>query len=166
MKRPTILQGLTVALLGLALGGGWVAAKPGPGGISPDTLGLTDLPAGAQTPQQPTTDYDGADPGTNRKVPRSYDTAPPMIPHQVEDYLPITTRNECLNCHVNPPKAMVEAKITVVPDSHYVDREGEDRATTPGSVRSVSLRFYQCSMCHAPQADAPVLKGNTFRPAP
>ncbi len=164
MKRPFVGNHPFAALaLALALlGVGWADAKPK--GPTPDSkLGLLDAPAGAQK-DLPAPQTEGSTPGQNDKLQRSYSDAPPMIPHAVDEYLPITTRNECINCHVNPPKAMIEAHISVVPDSHYVGRETSVAGAPPASVRSVDRRFYQCSMCHAAQTDAPTLKGNTFRP--
>ena len=86
---------------------------------------------------------------------------PPVIPHGIADFLPITqAANVCLDCHAVPgPKKKGEA--TPIPASHYVDlrraldRKGEHIAGTR----------YVCISCHVSRTDAPPLDGSV-KPAP
>lgn len=75
---------------------------------------------------------------------------PPMIPHTIDDAIPITvTQNECLGCHkaAEPGK---KAKRPPTPESHWVVTDGK---------RAIEGRRYVCTGCHAPQADvAPLVK--------
>jgi cytochrome c-type protein NapB len=130
-------------------------------GTSPDDIGLRRTPLTGAGKKTEETKVKGGSPGTNKKLARSYETAPPMIPHAVQGFVPIGLRNQCLNCHTNPPKPYRSA--TVVPESHYVGRDGKPTPPAPSSVRKIYLGFYNCTMCHAPQQDAAPLVENTFK---
>lgn len=142
--------------------GGWaIAKKPTK---APDPTGLRTVPVTSdKNTVVPKTAFVGDKPGENRNYERSYHTAPPMIPHTVDIYLPITTRNECLKCHLNPPRDLVKKQIPVVPKSHFMDRNGKDVGGKLASVRNIYAGFWNCSMCHAPQADAKPLVDNAFK---
>ena len=157
MSRTAIL----LILISLA---SWALAQPEKEkNIDPNELGLTQLPLDMDDRVVLETNYQGTHPGKNKMLSRSYDEAPPMIPHDVKDYLPIGLRNECLNCHKNPSSVWQKRGIKEVPESHYVNREGEIIKAHP-SVRDVYGGFYNCSMCHSPQTNAPLLKENIFKP--
>lgn len=86
--------------------------------------------------------------------------APPQIPHDIDNYLPLTTaNNQCLGCHDQP--AMIGRKAkgmpTPMPKSHYTDLR-----RTPNKVgqKLIGSR-YVCTQCHAPQADVSPLVENT-----
>ena len=84
---------------------------------------------------------------------------PPVIPHAVGDFLPITrSANGCVDCHALPgPKQKGEA--TPIPASHYVDLR---RAPEAKGEALVGAR-YVCISCHVPRTDAPPLVASTFR---
>lgn len=130
-------------------------------GTDPDDLGLRHTPLTGAGKKTEAPKVKGDKPGTNEKLARSYHTAPPMIPHAVDGFVPIGLRNQCLNCHTNPPKPYRAA--TLVPETHYVGRDGKTAAPAPASVRMIYLGFYNCTMCHAPQKDAAPLVENTFK---
>lgn len=157
--KPIFPVPLLLAVLVLSLAAGWALARQPDDGLPI----LRKAPVQAADPGPKATEYQGAAPGQNDPLARSYETAPPMIPHAVDDYLPITTRNECLNCHLNPAKAITEKRVTALPRSHFQDREGKDRAGALKSVGDIYFGFYNCSMCHAPQANAPALVDNLQR---
>ena len=103
--------------------------------------------------------YGGGDPGTNKRAVRSYNSAPPMIPHTTKDMLPITREsNLCRDCHVQPD--LLGQKITAgvpipAPASHYVDvKKGE-----------LNMGRWNCTQCHRPQAKVDVLVKSTFKKA-
>jgi len=99
---------------------------------------------------------------TQGSLPRYYDDAPPMIPHAVNTYVPITgTNNMCLGCHNLPAKVgqpKVAGSPTPMPASHYQDPWGE----TKGADK-VSGARYNCTECHAGQADVKPLVENTHK---
>jgi len=137
------------------------AKGPKKKGVAAEDIGLRKAPLLKIAPPAPRTKTEGSRPGENRKLEKSYETAPPMIPHLIEDYTPIGLRNQCLACHTNPPKKYRRA--TLVPESHYRDREGNNPAPGPVSVRQIYHGFYNCTMCHAPQKDAKPLVENVFK---
>ena len=49
----------------------------------------------------PTYEWKAEAPGANAVLERSFENAPPLIPHNLDDMLPITTDNNmCLSCHI------------------------------------------------------------------
>jgi len=101
--------------------------------------------------------YAAHEPGENRLLPRMTAEAPPLIPHEVGEYLPITRdTNACVDCHAVDTQ---EAGGPVpLPASHYVDLRNAPtvRRTTVAGAR------YVCTACHVPQAAVQPLVGNTF----
>ncbi|NOZ04006.1 MAG: nitrate reductase [FCB group bacterium] len=107
--------------------------------------------------ETPATNYLGSEPGENNRYQRAFENAPPMIPHSVEDFLPITkTENSCLGCH--SPEEAEDAEAPAVPASHLYDIR-RNKALT-----DLNPANYNCMLCHAPQTDAQVLIRNTFTP--
>jgi cytochrome c-type protein NapB len=91
-----------------------------------------------------------------------YDTAkplpgsgmPPMIPHTIDESLPITiANNDCMSCHKAPEKGK-KAKRPPIPESHW-------KAADAGLA--LEGRRYVCTACHAPQADVAPLVRNDSR---
>lgn len=121
--------------------------------------------------------------GTADRYERAFTNAPPMIPHDVEGLLPIVTgNNSCLGCHM--PEVAPSVKATAIPSSHFanfrpatgmakngkITKEGKEVDNT-GDFKTVAKKMdklnparFNCSQCHAPQADIPTLVGNTFTP--
>lgn len=98
-----------------------------------------------------------SDPGEQAVVPAAFYGSPPVIPHTVTDFVPITTDfNMCVECHALDEAG--EGDPTPIPESHYTDLRND-----PGKVTSdvVGAR-YKCTACHAPQTDAPPLVENRF----
>ena len=124
--------------------------------ISDDELSYRNDPL-AEAASTPEVSFAAADPGDSELFGRSFENAPPMIPHAVEDLLPITTEdNECLGCHL--PEEAADVGATSVPASHLYDiRRGE-------SLTGIAGANYNCTLCHAPQATAPELVPNNFTP--
>ncbi|PIE02890.1 MAG: hypothetical protein CSA81_05150 [Acidobacteria bacterium] len=101
----------------------------------------------------------GQKPGKgNERYDAPYAT-PPMIPHQVEDYLPIKAgSNDCLSCHVKPSKKWKKIGVPLLGDFHRTDREGNLVKNRKG----IYMGFYNCSTCHNVITDAKPLVENTF----
>ncbi len=101
--------------------------------------------------------FTDAAPGGNVRLERAYDGAPPLIPHSLDGFVPITSSdNTCLLCHqtgstdpADPPQ---------VPRSHLIDFR-----RAPDVVReTVAGARWNCTACHVMQSDAPVLVENQF----
>lgn len=112
------------------------------------------------TPSPSTFDYPTTKTGESDRIAKSYHTAPPMVPHTVDKYLPITMEtNECMECH-DKPKIMdreyVKGKKLSMSISHYGGFGGT------GDKGEVSGSHYTCSQCHAPMSDAEPLVENVF----
>ena len=133
--------------------------------------------------------FDRAAPGAAPKFERAYVNAPPMIPHSTEGLLPITQKNnQCLGCHM--PDVAKGVGATPIPASHFTNyrpttvlkdgelvKEGKKvgiQKGDMGNVGDIKLakvkkldHLYQgrfnCSQCHAPQADVKTAVGNTFK---
>jgi cytochrome c-type protein NapB len=133
--------------------------------------------------------FDRPAPGTAPKFERAYVNAPPMIPHSVEGLLPITQdNNQCLGCHM--PDVAKGVGATPIPPSHFTNyrpttvlkngelvKEGKKvgiQKGDMGNVGDIKLakvkkldHLYQgrfnCSQCHAPQANVQTAVANTFK---
>ena len=137
----------------------------------------------------PSVKNDRPAPGAAPRFERAYVNAPPMIPHSVEGLLPITKdNNQCLGCHM--PEAAKGVGATPIPASHFTNyrpetvlkggellKEGKKVGLNGdiGNVSDIKLakakklnHLYQgrfnCSQCHAPQANVKTAVANTFKP--
>ncbi len=103
-------------------------------------------------------DYPQTEPNEAKPMPRAYSGAPPQIPHNIDDFLPINAqKNKCNTCHDKPAKIgkkKTKGLPTPMPESHYNKADN-------GSLTFSDTR-YICVQCHTPQADVKDLVGNTF----
>ena len=152
------LQRIFASLVLMAVASSAALAAPS---IAADSTGLSkgsvfDVPA----PKVYTTK--GGQPGQNKVLPRAYLGAPPQIPHDINDFLPITAQNNmCIACHAQPGqwgKPREKGVPTPIPQSHYTDLRN-----APGKVTDhlMGARF-NCNQCHVPQTNAAPLVENTF----
>ena len=146
--------------------------------ISPESLGLrkSSLTSEEGVDSLPVT-YSTAPAGTSTKIERAYQDAPPMIPHDVSDYLPITKENNaCISCHM--PDVAASMGATPIPPTHFMDMRPSDKVVdgkVEPSVNSLNNQTsikkldhlyagrYNCSQCHAPQATNKLACDNTFK---
>lgn len=125
--------------------------------IPDEDLGLSKTSV-LDVPSPSAFEYKGADPGENTNLPRSYHTAPPMIPHSIQGMVPITQEsNLCRDCHVNPD--LIGQKIdkgvpNPAPASHYADVK----------AGQLYMGRFNCTQCHTPQANVKLLVDNVFIP--
>ena len=113
-------------------------------------------------------DYGGAAPGAgNELLPKSYDDAPPQIPHSVVGLMPVTAKsNICIGCHVQPDnvgKKAEKGQPIPVPASHYnAPAFGKPAAgLAPTASKKLSGSRFVCTQCHAPQAKVdPIVQSN------
>ena len=121
---------------------------------------LNSGPSVFDTPTPMAYNYSDAKPGYNDRLSRAWEGAPPQIPHRISEYLPINTEdNRCLDCHDKPKyigkplnKDRTKKNKSPMSKEHYADAELEE---------SDGARF-NCTQCHVPQANAPVLVESTF----
>lgn len=186
MKMRLIMGGIAAALLLVGCSDSVEPAKKAEvkPTVSEESLGLrkTDLYT-EQGTKPAMADYSCPPPGTSQRIERAYDNAPPMIPHDVEGLLPISKENNaCLGCHM--PDVAEAMGATPIPVSHFanfrpetalaadgkITKEGKEVDNT-GDFKMIvkkSDHLYQgrfnCSQCHAPQANIAPAVANTFRP--
>lgn len=145
--------------------------------VSEESLGLrkTNIHEEAGTVASKT-EYRSAQPGTSSKIKRAYQDAPPMIPHDVTDFLPITrTNNACVGCHA--PEIAPAMGATPIPPSHFLDmrprhicdgkkfRKKIDNTKNETDVKKLthlSQARFNCSQCHAPQSQGNPSVENLF----
>jgi len=156
MKARALLPLAAVVLLGLAV----FAGEKGKA-VSADELGLSKTSV-FSTPAPIVAHDAGKDPGENELLGAYFSGAPPMIPHRIEDYLPIRAgENLCLDCHLLPDmlgEPHEAGEPTPIPASHYTDLRH-----APGKVTKqlIGARF-TCVQCHRPQSHAKPLVANTY----
>jgi len=145
--------------------------------ISEESLGLrtTDLYSEDDTLAKKTA-YHSESAGTSKRFDRAYQDAPPMIPHDVGDFLPITKNNNaCVGCHM--PEIAPAMGATPIPPSHFLDMRPHHKFDGKQFTKSIdnmknetdvkklthlsSARF-NCSQCHAPQTTGALAVGSTF----
>ena len=90
-----------------------------------------------------------------QRFTRNYRQQPPLVPHSIDQYQIDLKANRCLSCHDWTTAG--ERNAPTLSMTHYLDREGNQLDHIAGT------RWF-CNQCHVPQADAPPLVENTFRP--
>lgn len=155
--NKSILIGALLATLGL---GAAVASAVEDQGIPDDSLGLSKGSVyDVATPD--IVEYKAGDAGSNKRIARSYTTAPPMVPHSTKDFVPITLEsNLCKDCHVQPSfvgqKKLPPGTPIPVPASHYVNvKKGV-----------LYMGRWNCTQCHREQADVKLLVNSVFEQKP
>lgn len=133
------------------------------------------------SPLSDSLEYSSKEPGEAEVLDRSFENAPPLIPHSVEDLLPITAENNmCITCH--SPEFAEDSGATVVPKTHLVNyrpttiikdgklqKDGKDYINTAEvktlahAREGISADRYNCSQCHVPQTNNPIPIRNLFK---
>ena len=123
------------------------------------------------------TEYVKDAPGTSTMFDRAFQDAPPMIPHSVDGFLPITIdNNACVGCH--DPMVAPSMEATAIPKSHFIDfrpkhnfdgkmfTKSIDNMKNETSVKPIAqlagARF-NCTQCHAPQSNGNLAVASTFK---
>ena len=134
----------------------------------------------------PAVKYNKAAPGTSKRIPRAFQDAPPMIPHDTTGMLPITqNNNQCIQCHM--PDVAKSVGATPIPVSHMTNfrpstkiKDGElyknghiTKNTSSENLNNVAIEStggklykgrFNCSQCHAPQTTNSLVDKSTFTP--
>ncbi len=153
------VQAILAALLAAACGGPSPAPDPAaePGALDETRLGLSAARLD-EAPAPPLWNDSAAMPGEQPLHPRPYAGAPPVVPHGIGDFLPLTnSENNCLLCH-QPGGEKVEGEPTPLPASHL-----EDLRRAPGvQGEEVAGARHNCLACHVAAADVAPLVENAF----
>lgn len=119
-------------------------------------------------------EYSSNVPGTSKRIDRSFENAPPMIPHSTEGLIPITKDNNmCIGCHM--PVVAAAMNATPIPVSHLTDYRPDVKLTT-GKIDvaasskvvekdldgKLNMARYNCTQCHVSQAKIDVVIQNKF----
>lgn len=96
--------------------------------------------------------------GEAQRYDRSFENAPPLIPHDLEGLIPITADNNmCVSCHM--PEVAKDVGATPIPKSHlYSIRNKKDLEGKLSDDR------FNCTTCHVPQANVEAKFKNNFKP--
>ena len=133
-------------------------------GLASNVNMLADMPA-----------YSKAEAGASANIDRSFENAPPMIPHRITTFVPIKTNsNLCLSCHI--PENAKKIGATPMPETHFINfrpelvqknglyqvdaKEGEIVSRKLGA--ELNMARYNCTQCHVPQADVTINIENYF----
>ena len=98
-----------------------------------------------------------SDPGDEPVLHRAFLDAPPLIPHGISEFLPISlSENQCIECHAVEEKE--EGEPTPIPETHFRDLRNapETLRTDPAGAR------YVCTTCHVTPTRTEPLVGNEF----
>jgi cytochrome c-type protein NapB len=94
--------------------------------------------------------------GQPQLIERTFVGQPPMVPHTVDQYVPLTMEeNACLECHITTE--LRGQKVPRVGESHF-SKTLKRRDGSP----AVSMDRFQCDTCHVPQVDAKPLVDSKF----
>jgi len=126
--------------------------------VTEEELGLRDENLYTEKGVKPVkAEFNRPAPGQAKTFARSYENAPPLIPHSVDGLLPITKNNNaCLGCHM--PNVAKSMGATPIPPTHFMDFR------TQKKLDHLAQQRYNCSQCHVPQANVKPLVENKFKP--
>ena len=121
--------------------------------------------------------YSKKQPGTSQTIERSFENAPPMIPHTVENFFPIKKKsNICLTCHIPDVAKTMDPMPTPIPETHFqnwrpdvIKKDGKYLVENNSEAHNEDLdklnnAYFNCSQCHVPQADVSIDIKNLFTP--
>ncbi len=175
--RSVIRRGFIVAFAALLFAG----CETGQEKISEESLGLrkTELYSEKDTIAAKT-EYAKEAAGQSKVIQRAFQDAPPMIPHDVSDFLPVTkSNNACTGCHMPEMAQYMDPKPTPIPGSHFMDMRPKHKydgktfqktadvmknETSVTKMQTLSHARYNCTLCHAPQSKGELAVKNTFQP--
>lgn len=144
-------------------------------GIEDDKLGFIDADVTSEdTEFKIRAEYMEERPGESVKMNRSFENAPPMIPHTTSGFFPIEIdRNICLSCHM-PDKAK-EVNAIPLPETHMANirpqlvlvdgvYQNPKEEVAVHKLDNLNNAYFNCSQCHAPQTKVKVDITNLFTP--
>lgn len=94
--------------------------------------------------------------GEQNLIERTFVGQPPVVPHDIEKYIPITIEeNACLECHVTDE--LRGKPMPKMGKSHFSASKKEKDGSP-----AIEMSRFQCDTCHVPQADTQPLVTNRF----
>lgn len=94
--------------------------------------------------------------GQPKLIARTFIGQPPMVPHTVEKYVPLTIEeNACMECHQTAE--IRGQKIPQIGQSHF-----SKTVKTKAGKPALEMSRFQCDTCHVPQVDAKELVDSKF----
>lgn len=123
---------------------------------APTPMRGADVSAPDRAPDAKT--YDEKIPGVGQPqlIARTFVGQPPLVPHAVEKYVPLTMEeNACLDCHITDE--LRGQKVPKIGKSHF-STTLKRRDGSP----AVEMTRFQCDSCHVPQVDAKPLVDSRF----
>ena len=108
-------------------------------------------------------------------IERSFENAPPLIPHTIDGMFKITPdENQCMMCHM--PEKAGEKNAKPLPLTHFTDyrpkivEEGdiyvveisENEMVAVSTGDELNMAMYNCNLCHVPQAEVDPMVKNLF----
>ncbi len=94
--------------------------------------------------------------GQLKLIDRTFVGQPPMVPHSIEKYVPLTVEeNACMECHQTDE--IRGQKIPQIGASHF-----SPTIKTKAGKPVLEMTRFQCDSCHVPQVDAPPLVESRF----
>jgi cytochrome c-type protein NapB len=94
--------------------------------------------------------------GQAKLIERTFVGQPPMVPHSIEKYVPLTVEeNACMECHQTTE--IRGQKIPQIGTSHF-----SKTAVTKAGKPVLEMSRFQCDSCHVPQVDAKPLVESGF----
>lgn len=142
--------------------------------IDEDKMGLIDADVrDVETNLKKKAEYNNHMPGSGNLIDRSFENAPPMIPHTTDGFFPITPKNNiCLSCHM--PDKIEISKAIAIPETHFTTlrpkmtlKDGKyimADTITFSPKKELNKAYFNCSQCHAPQSTISVNIENLFTP--
>jgi cytochrome c-type protein NapB len=160
MPRARARRRFWSALLAVALATPLAGQQTAPSEFAavPDrALGLSKTSV-FETPAPQPFDSSHPQPFESERLPRAYPGAPPQVPHEVEQFLPLTREEHaCLACHGESEGG--EDSPPPLPDSHRIDLRN-----APGVLRrELAGSRFVCTSCHVAQAQVEPLVANEFQ---
>ena len=153
--KPFFLILVALALLVLM---GTLNSRESRKGIPDTEIGLSKSSV-FDSPASDTTRTNQSDPGDRQIILRQFFDQPPLIPHGVIEFLPVTARdNQCIACHDVDEKERGEP--TPVPSSHHVDFRNSPEVVGDDIVGA----RYNCVSCHVSPGDNEPLVGTAYIP--
>lgn len=130
---------------------GQEAEAPPPQSVPDTQIGLYKGSVFEVSTPEPVVYVDNA-PGEKGVLPRQHADAPPVIPHDITDMLPITqSENLCVDCHAG-------GDGKAIPKSHFTDyRNAPDKV----GEKLIGAR-YVCVSCHVQQSKSAPLVENSL----
>ena len=142
--------------------------------IDEDELGFIDADLSSdETYLKEKAKYADSQPGKTSEINRSFENAPPLIPHSTKGFFPIKiTNNICLSCHM--PDKVEETGAREISKTHFMNWRPKPKevnglflvahndSVATKRYDKLNNSYFNCSQCHVPQTNVSVNIENLF----